>query len=141
MKRAIRAICALLLTVAVTGCSMREVLTTVGVGAAVAGGVATVYYFKGDLEADFENDIDSVYNASVLAMEKRGYTVTGKNIGVTSGRIEANIPAEGAENKHDLIIKLDRVEKNLSHISIRVGVFGDEALSREILDDIEARLS
>jgi len=140
MKHRRRWLVVLPMVVLVAGCSTRQVLTSLGIGAAVAGGAAAVYYVKGDLEYDLEHDVNRVYRASLSAMEDRDYPVTKDEVSESSGRIEAAIPAEGGEKKHDLTIKLERKGEYLTHISIRVGTFGDEALSRSILDDIKSRL-
>ena len=139
MKHAGKLCCALMMMSLAVGCSWRQVLTTVGLGAAAAGGAAAIYYVKGDLEADIDHDVNHVYKASLSAMEQRDYKVTDKNIGDASGRIEATIPATGSEKERDLTIKLERKEEKVTHISIRVGTFGDESLSRAILDDIQSK--
>jgi hypothetical protein len=140
MKKTGKLCCALLIMSLVVGCSTGQVLTSLGLGAAAGAGVAAVYYAKGDLEADIDHDIERVYKASLSAMEKRGYAVSEKTVAEEAGRIEAAIPAIGADNEHDLTIKLDRKEEKVTHISVRVGVFGNESLSRAILDDIQAKL-
>ncbi|MFH0793986.1 MAG: DUF3568 family protein [bacterium] len=140
MKNACRWIGALLILACAAGCSTRQVLTTLGLGVAAGAGAATVYYVKGDLEYDLAHNVNDVYWATLTTMEKRDYSVTTKNFNDATGRIEAVIPAKGGDKEHDLTIKLERKEENLTHISIRVGVFGDESLSRAILDDIQSKL-
>ena len=140
MNRTGKLTCALLIMALAVGCSTRQVLTTLGVGAAVGAGVAGVYYVKGDLESNHDNNIGEVHRASMSTMQSRGYTVTQNDLDAAAGRIDAEIPAVGTDKARDLTIKLTRKERDLTHISIRVGIFGDEALSQAILDDIEARL-
>jgi hypothetical protein len=131
--------CVALLITLTAGCTKWQALTAAGLGAAGAG-VAAVYYAKGDLEADLDNHIDHVYQTSVSTIEKRGYKVTEKNVDDESGRIDATIPAMGTEKSQDLTIKLERKSEQFTHIAIRIGIFGDEALSRAILDDIQSKL-
>lgn len=140
MKHSGKWLITMLIPVLLTGCSGRQVLATLGIGTAVAGGVAAVYYVKGDLEYDIDHNIDRVYGASLSVMDRRGYRVKEDSVSDASGRIDAEIPAQGGEKAHSLTIKLQRKEEYITHISIRVGVFGDEALSRAILDDILSRL-
>jgi len=140
MKNICRSLCIVLIAASLVGCSTKQVLATLGIGAVVAGGAAAVYYVKGDLEYDLDNDIDRVYRASIRVMDDRDYPVTESDVGDAKGRIEASMPAGGGEKEHNLTINMERKDEYLTHISIRVGVFGDEALSRAILDDIKSRL-
>ena len=128
--------CSLLIMSLSVGCSTKQVFTSLGLGAAAGAGIAAVYYAKGDLEADHDRNIESVYKSAVSAVEKRNYIVTSKNVSESSADIKAVIPASGDEKERDLTIKMTRKEENVTHISIRVGVFGDEALSHALLDDI-----
>jgi hypothetical protein len=53
--------------------------------------------------------------------------------------VSGQLEAKTADNK-TVKIQLTRVTSNLTDISIRIGTFGDESLSRYILSKIEARL-
>lgn len=127
------------LAIALPGC--RGLWTALGVTAAAGAGAAAVYYAKGDLEADFDDDLNDVYGASVGVLTDRGYLVndTDSKIEGNEADVEATIPAIGAEDARDVSIHLEQ-EGGRTSISIRIGVFGDEGLSREILSGIEARL-
>jgi hypothetical protein len=87
-----------------------------------------------------EADIDHIYRTALSAAENRDYKVTEKNVDDATGRIDAVIPAEKSEKEQDLTIKIERKSESLTHGFICIGIFGEEALSRAILDDIQSKL-
>jgi hypothetical protein len=129
---------ALLCCAAATGCTGRQVLASVGIGAAAGAGVAGYAYAKGDLEADLKHDLDDVYKASLKVVDKRDYDLKDHDVDSNDGKVYAEIPDKD-DNDRDLKINL-REDGDKTHISIRVGVFGDEDLSKDILKDIEKLL-
>ncbi len=141
MKQTGKLCSVLLLMSMAVGCSWTQVLATAGLGAAAGAGIAAVYYTKGDLEADLDYDLERIETASLSVLENRAYRVTDKTGDEKSRRIKATIPAAGDEEERDLTIILERKKGDISHIFIRVGIFGDESLSRAILYDIESNLN
>ncbi len=121
------------------GC--RGLWTALGITAAAGVGAAAVYYAMGDLETDFDDDLDDLYSATVDALEERGYTIdaTETELRTDEADVEATIPAVGDEDERDVSVHLERDGAKTS-MSIRVGLVGDEKLSRAILDSIEAEL-
>jgi hypothetical protein len=127
---------ALACAVGTSGCTTKQVLATVGIGAAAGAGYAAYAYSKGDLEAKLDHKLDKVYDATLKVIEKRDYDLKDKDKDDDKARIEAEIP-----NKDDKALKINLEEDGKeTKISIRVGVFGDEDLSKSILRDIEDRL-
>jgi hypothetical protein len=120
----------------VTGCSWKSALTTVGIIGAAGAGAAAVYYAKGDLEGDFDNEISDVADASVAALEENGYKVLDTDVDDD----RATITAEEIGTDRDMTIKLTRNDGGETHISIRYGLVGDESKSRDVYDDIVRRL-
>lgn len=104
-------------------------------GAAAAAGAGTVAYIKGELKATEEASLNKAWAATVAAVDDLQFIVINKIKDDVSGELEAKT----ADNK-TVKIKLNRVTDNLTDISIRIGTFGDESLSRYILSKIEARL-
>ncbi len=113
-----------------TGC-----LAAAAVGGAAAAGAGTVAYIKGELKATEEATLDKTWEATVGAVEELQFLVINK----LKDAVSAEIEAKTADNK-TVKIELKRVTENLTDISIRIGTFGDETLSRYILSKIEARL-
>ena len=106
---------------------------TYAIGA--AAGVGTVLYVKGDLETAREESLDEVYAASIEAMEDLEFTVKEEQKDALQGKIEAEM-ADGKNVK----IKVKTTKEGTTSLSIRVGLFGDEELSRLILEEIEGNL-
>jgi hypothetical protein len=100
---------------------------------AVAGG--TVAYVRGDLEADVDGDVPRVVEASKAAMDDLKFPLLGSYAVGTEGKVEARV---GADNKATINIEA-RTEK-FTHVSIRIGTFGDDAVSQSILERIKANL-
>lgn len=110
---------------------------SLGCAAAVVGGGAagTVLYMKGDLEKTIHAPYDQVYEAGLSGLKDLGLDVaeTGK------GTEKASIKSRRLDGK-PIRINIAPQTKETTRISIRVGTFGDEQSSREILDAIEAHL-
>jgi hypothetical protein len=113
-----------------TGC-----LAAAAVGGAAAAGAGTVAYIKGELKATEEATLDKTWEATVGAVDELNFLVINK----LKDAVSAELEAKTADNK-TVKIELKRVTANLTDISIRIGTFGDETLSRYILSKIEARL-
>lgn len=134
-----RILSAILLTVLVVGCTQRAFWTTVGLGTVAAAAGAAVYYVQGDLEADLDHELDRVHRATEQAATARGYTISESTANALNARVVALIPQSDGDTR-EVTINMRRTEDDVTHVSIRVGLMGDEALSRAILRDIESRL-
>lgn len=135
MKQSVRLIAfALIVAFTLTGCSWKQVLGTVGLAGVAAGGVAGYYYLEGDLEADIDENIDDVYEATLKALDDEGWDIEDEDLDDEDGRIVA----EKGDDK--VTIKLKEKDDDETHVSIRVGTFGDEEKSEDILDAIADRL-
>jgi hypothetical protein len=102
------------------------VLLSGGCAAALVGaGAGTVAYIRGDLEAVVESNIDATYQASVKALGQLEITPTSK----AKDALTAKIVGRDADDKK-VTIKLARTADNLTKLSIRIGLIGDETKSR-----------
>lgn len=104
----------------------------VAAGAAGAGAVAWV---RGELDANLGNSFDDVSRATTRALEQLQLA----KISEAKSALDAEFVARTGQDKR-IQIRLDRTTDNLTRVRIRVGTFGDEALSRAILDKIRANL-
>jgi hypothetical protein len=104
----------------------------VAAGAAGAGAVAWV---RGELDATLANRFDDVDAAANRALQQLGFAKV--NEGKSS--VDAEITARTGQDKK-IVIRLDRTADTLTRVRVRVGTFGDETLSRLILDKIKANL-
>lgn len=103
--------------------------------AAAGAGVGGYAYVSGDLEKNLEAPLDRVYDASLAVMDEMQYAVTSKS----KDALEGAINAEQADET-SVKIRLESKGDSLTHTSVRIGLFGDEAQSRRILEKIESRL-
>ena len=125
----------LVLLLAVSPLILTGCLAAAAVGGAAAAGAGTVAYIKGELKATEEASLDKTWEATVGAIDELQFLVINK----LKDAVSAELEAKTADNK-TVKIELKRVAGNLTDISIRIGTFGDETLSRYILSKIEARL-
>lgn len=130
----------LMLPMLLTGCSWKNALIGLGIIGAAAGGAAAVYYIKGDLEAEDTNKPEVVHAAAIKEVESRGWMVREKTFEDGKGVVVAGTAKKQGDEDRTVTIKTTPTEASGTHLSIRVGTFGDEALSRDIYNDINARL-
>lgn len=103
----------------------------VGAGAGAAGTV----YVMGKLEERLEASVPKVQEASLAGLKDLDLPIH-KNKG---DKLSAEIESETADGKN-IFVNVDFVSDNLSKLSIRVGISGDEQRSREILRSIKRHL-
>ena len=97
-----------------------------------AAGAGTVGYVGGELKSTEKVSLNRAWNATQKAMNNLEFTTTSKEKDAFNGKLIA----KGATNK-TIKIKLNRQSDTLTEIRIRVGTFGDESLSLQILESIK----
>jgi ABC-type glycerol-3-phosphate transport system substrate-binding protein len=117
---------AALLAAMLTGC------VAVVAGAAGAG---TVAWVRGELEATLDANYEKAATAANLAIKQLQFA----KISEKKDALTAILIARTAEDKK-VEIKVIKVGDQSAKVQIRVGVFGDEALSLTILDKIKTNL-
>jgi hypothetical protein len=105
------------------------------VGAAAGAGAAGYAYVDGEEKATESASLDRTWNAALAAMKDLEFPVTDQ----AKDALEANLTARNASNTN-ISIKLKNLSNTSTEIRIRVGMFGDESLSRIILDKINSHL-
>ena len=100
------------------------------VGGAAGGGA--VAYIRGELKATEEVSLNRAWKAAQMAMSDLEFTITDKEKDAFDGRIHAS----GAGDKA-IDVALKKISPARTEIRIRVGLFGDESLSRQILEGIK----
>ena len=123
------ALLAIMLGLVTLGLSSGCVVVAAGAG---AGAVA---YVRGDLATTLAAGLHRTVQASRSAIQQLAFAQVSEK----SDALNGVIIARTAEDKK-IEIKLERTGDNLTKIKIRVGVFGDEALSMALLDKIKANL-
>ena len=100
-----------------------------------AAGVAGYKYYEGALEVIYESQFMETWDAALRALDRMDIEVTNKKHDLTSGKI-SGIKSDMQEVK--LSFKYRSTEETV--VSIRVGVFGDEAASDAIKEGIRKEL-
>lgn len=103
--------------------------------AAGAAGAGTVAYIRGELDTSVSHNLDAVDRATNRAAEQLRFA----KINESADALTRIITLRTAEDKK-IEIKLTRTTDALTQVRIRVGIFGDEAISRALLDKIQANL-
>jgi hypothetical protein len=108
-----------------------------GCGVLILGGAAagTVGYVSGDLKATLEGQFDQVVKAADTAISDNAIAQVTREESQHSVVYELRTPQQDK-----IALTIARLSRDLTEVTIRVGVFGDEPLSRNILTEIESRL-
>ncbi|MBA3849261.1 MAG: hypothetical protein C0502_04605 [Opitutus sp.] len=127
----LRVACAALLLGATVAFTASGCVAVAAAGAAGAG----VAWIRGALEVNLDDNLDDVYRATQKAIRGLEFAIIDER---KSG-VDATVVARTALDKRVEVI-LKRVGDKTTRVSIRVDVFGDEALSHTILERIKSRL-
>ena len=122
-----------LLTMLVIG----SILPLAGCGAVLVGGAAagTVAYIQGDLNAVLEGSVTQSVKAVDHAVDRTGIHQVSRTV----DNLGAHYTLRTAQDEK-VEITLKRAGKSATDIVIRVGFFGDEALSHQILEEVQNSL-
>ena len=103
------------------------------VGAAAGAGVGTYAYVNGELKDSETVSVDAARNATLAAMKDLGYAVVEDQ----RDSLTATIAARSTGDKK-VYVTLTKQSATITEIRIRVGTFGDQSLSQQILDKIKS---
>lgn len=112
--------------------SLQSGCIAAAVGAAAAG---TVAYVRGDLQATLDADYEDSLRATKNGLARMKYTVESNRSDAITGQFVARTALDKKIN-----VLVTKVSDKSAKIRIRVGVFGDEEISRSLLDAIKASL-
>lgn len=116
-------------TACCTGC------VVVAVGAGAAAGAATYAYVSGELRSVEQAELQRAVRAGTGAVEALQF----KLVSTRSDALYGEINAVTAANKK-VVIRFKRIGDNATDVRIRVGTFGDKAVSIAILERLRQRL-
>jgi hypothetical protein len=105
------------------------------VGGAAAAGAGGYAYIKGEAKSTEGSSLDKTWNATLTAMKELEFPIIKQGKDAIAGELTAR----NATGK-DIHIYEKKLSDTATEISIRVGTFGDEALSRTILMKIKSHL-
>ena len=103
------------------------------VGGAAAAGAGTYAYVSGEMKGNEAVSLDRAYKASLAAMKDLQFPVTTKS----KDALQAEVLARNSADKK-ILINLKKVSDSTTEIRIRVGTFGDETMSRQVLEKIKS---
>jgi hypothetical protein len=100
-----------------------------------AAGYSAHEYLNGEAFGVAGAGVDQTYHATLKAIERHGLAIASQNRGVASADFRCTDP------EHTQIdISLRRRSADMTAITVKVGIFGDEARSRAIINSIKDSL-
>lgn len=111
---------------------MQSGCVLVAVGAAAGG---TVAYVRGDLEATLPASYERSLRATQAGVRRMQYSLVSERSDAIAGQF---IARTAMDKKIDVVVTKE--SDTNTRIRIRVGVFGDEQISRALLDAIKESL-
>lgn len=127
--RPVRFIVAMALPLTLTGCA-----AMLGAAAAVAG-LSAVVWGSGWLREDIAQPLYRVHRAAGNAVLDHKVKVERSELEADSGRVEGVLP-----DGRQVIVKTSRLTDRSTRLRIRVGIWGDRAFSRRILEQLKKHL-
>lgn len=127
--------CMLLLIVVVSTCMLSACAPLVIGGAAVGGGTGAYMYIQGEFKTDYPYPFEKVWSACEKTVAHMNATDVFPEKEISKGSIEAIIDGEWAW------FSVEYKAKDITLVSIRVGVFGNKAASQRLHDKVASFLS
>jgi hypothetical protein len=125
----LRLVLALLMILSLSGCA------AVLLGGGAVAGAGAYAYKKGSQEVTLEGDIHVVYQVVQRTLEELEIHLVSSE----KDALTASVVGRGAGDKK-VKVKIKRIEDDLTHVSVRVGTFGNRDMSRLICDQIVENL-
>ncbi len=119
-----------LLLAGASGCAV------VLVGGAVAAGAGSYAYVNGESKETEAASLERTWNAALATLKEMQFQITNQAKDAFSGEATAR----SAEDKK-VVVSLKRLSESTTEVRVRIGTFGDEAMSRMIIEKIRAKLS
>lgn len=110
-------------------------VATSGCVAARNAATDTVSWIRGALEVTVDAPIDRVGKAATATVREMKFALISSKVDVISGEVVA---LTAQDTKIEILMK--KVGENTTHVSIRVGAFGDQAVSQQIYDELKKNL-
>lgn len=108
----------------------------VAVVVGIAAGAGTVAYVRGELETTLSAGYEKSVEATNLAVQQLQFARVAERRDALSDTITVRTAGD-----RKVVIRINKIADFSSRVRIRVGIFGDEALSLTILEKIRANLS
>ncbi len=108
-----------------------------GCGAVILGGAAaggTYVYVAGQAKQKYNANLSRTFYAAISACKKLNLRIETRDKKLS----EASIKAKDSDTT--VLIDIERKSSNISEVSVRYGILGDEQASSQILAEIEKSL-
>ncbi|MSU60883.1 MAG: DUF3568 family protein [Pedosphaera sp.] len=116
-----------------------SLLAATGCAAVLVGGVAAgagaVAYVRGELKSVEAAPLEKTWTATLAAVKQLEFAITDRS----KDGLSAKLSARGSGDRR-IQVELAKSGEKMTEVRIRVGVFGNETLSRQILEKIKSRL-
>lgn len=111
-------------------------------GAAAGGGAATYAYCKGKVCRTYNATLDDTWSAAHAALADLAMPVEGEERVAAKGHMRSRL-ADGSRVRITFEVEQSPIpaEGRLTCVGIRIATFGDQEISRRILDQIDAHLT
>ena len=103
------------------------------VGAAAGAGAGTYAYVSGELKEIEAVSYDTAYNATLAAMKDQGFAVVDNQRDTLTTKITVRSTSD-----KKIYVTLNKQSATTTEIRIRVGTFGDQNQSQQILNSIKS---
>ena len=105
-----------------------------GCAAIIAGGAAAggAIWYKGELKESVAGPVSRVHAAGIQAVKNLKFTVVKQNNDEVQGEIEGQMA-----NGTDVKINMKSEGNNVTEVRIRVGIMGDEKVSRRLIEEMK----
>lgn len=105
-------------------------------GAGAAAGAGAYAYVRGELQSAEEAPLGRAHAAAEGAMEDLQFAITESRLDGATAEVAAI-----TSDDRKVRVKLERASGEVTRVAIRVGLFGDQALSLLVLQKMRDRLS
>jgi len=125
-ETAIRILSILLLPLVFSGCAV------IAAGSAAAGGAL---WYKGELKDKLPGSVEQVYKAAFQAIKGLKLTIKESKYDKLKGEINSEM-SDGTDVK----VSIEFKAKSETEVKVRVGIMGNETMSRQIISEIKTNL-
>jgi hypothetical protein len=109
----------------------------VAAGAGAGVGIGAAEYIRGELKQAYAAPMEKAWNASLAAADELKMKTTEKSI----DNLDQNREIKGKTDEgKDFQIALEAMSKDVTMVKVRIGVFGEEAYSKRIQEEIANHL-
>jgi hypothetical protein len=108
------------------------------VGTALGGGagIGATKYMRGEMESSYAANMDTTWMACQKALKEVGIEINGS---IQERPIHWMLQGR-AKGGEKVRVTLDALSNKVTRVSVRIGIFGDEQISKKIHDAISRRL-